>query len=150
MTSTTMPVESEPLSFEMAGPAPGEDVTIELPAPNFLALESSASASDRRDKTRSVLRVKARICVDKDELLDAHTIDLSPSGLAVTSTRPLNVDQECTVELGISVPEIAQPPTLRACVRYCAQLADNQFRIGLKFTAMSVEAAELIVAVLDL
>jgi hypothetical protein len=143
-----MPVESEPFTLEMAGPPPGEDVTLELPAPNFGALESESS--DRRVKSRSVLRVQARICVDGDEPLDAHTIDLSCTGLAITSTRPLNVDQECTVELGVSVPEIAQPPALRASVRYCAQLRDDQFRIGLKFTAMSVEAAELIVAVLDL
>jgi hypothetical protein len=39
---------------------------------------------------------------------------------------------------------------LRASVCYCAQLGEEEFRIGMKFTAVSIEAAELIVAVLGL
>ncbi|HVY80319.1 MAG TPA: hypothetical protein VG994_05000 [Steroidobacteraceae bacterium] len=54
------------------------------------------------------------------------------------------------MELGISVPELAPPPPLRASVRYCARLREDQYRIGMKFTAVSVEAAELLVAVLGL
>ena len=108
-----------------------------------------ASPAERRISDRSSLRVQARIVIDGDAI-EADTVDLSPHGVAVTSTRPLNIDQECSVELGISVAALAVPPQLRASVRYCAQLAEGRFRIGMKFTAVSIEAAELIVEALEL
>jgi hypothetical protein len=104
---------------------------------------------DRRARERAVLRVQARILVDS-EAVEADTVDLSPHGVAVTSTRPLNIDQECRIELGITVASLAAPPMLRASVRYCAQLAEGRFRIGMKFTTVSIEAAELIVEALGL
>lgn len=129
-------VDGGPFSFEL--PAPEQVVSFEL------------TQSDRRERPRHVIRVQARIIPEGDEPLDAHTVDLSPHGLAITSARPLNVEQTCSVELGISVPEPAHPPSLRASVRYCARLGDGQFRIGMKFTTVSIEAAEAIVAALDL
>jgi hypothetical protein len=107
------------------------------------------SAADRRGRARSVLRVQARILIE-NEAIEVDTVDLSPHGVAVTSTRPLNIDQECSVELGISVAALATPPKLRASVRYCARLAEDRFRVGMKFTAVSIEAAELIVDALAL
>ncbi len=154
MTSTTLPADSEPLSFEVPppsfdAPSPDDSMTFELPCPEA-AFSFEVPAPERREKAREVIRVLARIRVGDEPPLDVHTIDLSAHGIAITSTRPLNVDQECDVELGISAPEIARPPALRASVRYCARLRDDQYRIGMKFTTVSVEAAELIVAVLGL
>jgi hypothetical protein len=105
--------------------------------------------AERRVRERSSLRVQARIVVD-GEAIEADTADLSPHGVAVTTTRQLNIDQECNIELGVSVAALAVPPSLRASVRYCAQLAEGRFRIGMKFTAVSIEAAELIVNALEL
>ena len=109
----------------------------------------SPPAAERRMRDRSVLRVQARILVD-GEAIEVDTTDLSPHGVAVTSLRQLNIDQECSIELGISVTALATPPMLRASVRYCAQLAEGRFKIGMKFTAVSIEAAELIVNALEL
>lgn len=171
--------DSEPVSFDVPSPAhpfeatiDDDAITVEVPAPVFprdpppqqheiVSFELQPADEDlsfelprpdeRRVKRREVIRVQARITYAADEPpLDAHTIDLSAHGVAITANRPLNVGHECVVELGVSVPEIATPPTLRACVRYCAQLSEKQFRIGMKFTAVSIEAAELIVAVLEL
>jgi PilZ domain-containing protein len=129
MTGDASPSEREVYEFQYTPPAEAE------------------AASDRRIGERSSLRVQARILVD-DEAIDANTVDLSAHGLAVTSTRQLNIDQECSVELGISVASLASPPMLRASVRYCAQLGEGRFRIGMKFTAVSIEAAELLVGAL--
>ena len=106
------------------------------------------AAVDRRLSPRRVIQVQARVRVEGDEPLDAQTVDLSHHGVSITSPHQLNVGQECIVELGISVPEIASPPALRASVRYCSRMREGEFRIGLKFTSVSIEAAELIVAVL--
>jgi hypothetical protein len=152
-------------------------ITVEIPAPVFepdpptqeiLALELSSQEigtvevrgdedlsvelplAERRGNAREVLRVEARIRIDGEPPLEANTIDLSSHGVAITATRPLNVGCECIVELGVSASEIATPPALRASVRYCARLREDRFRIGMKFTAVSIEAAELIVAVLGL
>jgi len=106
------------------------------------------SAADRRQSPRKVMQVLARVSVEGVEPLDAQTADLSHHGVSITSPLQLNVGQECIVELGVSVPEIASPPALRAAVRYCSRMREGEFRIGLQFTSVSIEAAELIVAVL--
>ena len=148
MTSATSPADSEPVSFELPPPAPPEIISCELSLPEDSTFE--LETCERRTAPREVIRVRARVSPDGEPPLDVNTVDLSSHGLAITSTQPLNVNQECNVELGISVPEIANPPALRASVRYCARLREDQFRIGMRFTAVSVEAAELIVAVLEL
>jgi PilZ domain len=104
--------------------------------------------ADRRQSPRKVMQVQARVLLEADAPLQAQTVDLSHHGVSVTSPRQLNVGQECTVELGVSVPEIASPPVLRAGVCYCSRMREGEFRIGMKFTEVSIEAAELIVAVL--
>ncbi len=104
--------------------------------------------ADRRDRQRQLLRVDARICVDGESQLEAHTIDLSHHGVSVTSPRYLNEGIGCAIELGGNASALAAPPALRAEVRYCTQLCDGQFRIGMRFTSVSIEAAELILAVL--
>jgi hypothetical protein len=104
---------------------------------------------ERRSSPRKVMvGVRARITVEGDIPLDADTLDLSNGGVSLTSGTPLNLGQECLVELGISVPEIASPPVLRAGVRYCARMRDGRYRIGMKFTFVSIEAAELLASVL--
>jgi hypothetical protein len=155
MTPASSTAESEPFTFEVPPPGPysfeaPSMETFSFEAPSMDSFSFERAPSERREKAREVIRVQARLRIDGDPPLDVHTVDLSAHGLAVTSTRPLNVGLECNVELGISVPEIARPPELRASIRYCARLRDDQFRIGMRFTTVSVEAAELIVAVLGL
>jgi c-di-GMP-binding flagellar brake protein YcgR len=148
MNGAVTPADAEALSCE--APAPGEeDFTIELRRPDEL-LSFELTQVDRREKPRHAIRVQVRISPEGDAPLEAHTADLSAHGLAITSGRPLNVEQECSVELGISAAEMASPASLRASVRYCARLRDDEFRIGMKFTAVSIEAAEAIVVALGL
>jgi c-di-GMP-binding flagellar brake protein YcgR len=118
------------------------------PLVNIRAASVEQSASDRRTSARRVMRVQARISIPGEAPLDVHTVDLSLGGVSVTSSQQLSQGLECIVELGISAPEIAPAPALRARVRYCARLPDSQYRIGFKFSSVSIEAAELIVAVL--
>lgn len=103
---------------------------------------------DRRGASRKVLRIQARIVPQGEPPLCVQTLDLSPAGVSITTAEPMSVGLECAVELGISIPALAAPPGLRARVRYCAQLGPGQYRIGMKFTWVSIEAAELLAAVL--
>jgi hypothetical protein len=142
-----------PPSDRLPGDRLAEDRLPEIQLPEIELSEMQRSGSrlpeERRDRERSVLRVQARILVD-NEAIEADTMDLSPHGVAVTATRPLNIDQECSIELGITIASLVAPPMLRASVRYCAQLTEGRFRIGMKFTTVSIEAAELIVEALEL
>jgi c-di-GMP-binding flagellar brake protein YcgR len=122
--------------------SPGE------PLVNIRAASIKQSGSNRRTSERRVMRVQARISIPGDAPLDVHTVDLSLGGVSITSLHPLSHGLECIVELGISAPDLAAPPALRARVRYCARMRDSQYRIGFKFSSVSIEAAELIVAVL--
>jgi c-di-GMP-binding flagellar brake protein YcgR len=115
---------------------------------NTVAAPAGRIRPDRRAGARKVMRVQARISIPGEAPLDVHTADLSLGGVSVTSVQQLALEQECVVELGISVPELASPPALRARVRYCGRLPNGQFRIGFQFSSVSIEAAELIVAVL--
>jgi c-di-GMP-binding flagellar brake protein YcgR len=122
--------------------SPGESLV------NIPAASVEQTGSDRRTSARKVMRVQARISIPGDAPLDVHTVDLSFGGVSITSSQPLNEGLECSVELGISAPDIAPTPALRARVQYCGRLRDGQYRIGLKFSSVSIEAAELMVAVL--
>jgi PilZ domain len=114
----------------------------------FQVESEDVAVVDRRASPRKVIQVRARVTVEGEALLDADTIDLSHLGVGITSKYPLNLGQECIIELGVGVP-IASPPVLRAEVRYCARLKEGEFRIGLQFSFVSIEAAELIVAALS-
>jgi hypothetical protein len=103
--------------------------------------------ADRRLGPRKVINVRARISVSGDAPLDAQTADLSHHGVSINSLQQLNVGAECIIELGVSVPEMGDPPSLRAVVRYCAPVRAGTFRIGMEFTKVSIEAAELLAAV---
>ena len=105
--------------------------------------------SERRVDSRKAIRVRARITLEGEVLFQADTIDLSQGGLSITSKQPLNLEQTCNVELAADVPGIAKPPVLQAAVVYCARLSEGEYRIGLRFTFVSVEAEALIVAALS-
>jgi hypothetical protein len=104
---------------------------------------------ERRATSRKAIRVRARITLEGEVLFLADTVDLSQGGLSITSKQPLNLEQKCNVELGTDVPGIAKPPVLQAAVVYCARLREDEYRIGLRFTFVSVEAEALIIAVLS-
>ena len=104
---------------------------------------------ERRASSRKAIRVRARITLEEEVLFLADTIDLSQGGLSITSKQPLNLEQKCNVELTTGVPEIAKPPVLQAEVVYCARLREGEYRIGLRFTFVSVESEALITAVLS-
>jgi hypothetical protein len=104
---------------------------------------------ERRANSRKAIRVCARITLEGEILFLADTVDLSHGGLSITSKQPLNLEQKCNVELGTGVPGIAKPPALQAAVVYCARLHEGAYRIGLRFTFVSVEAEALINAVLS-
>jgi hypothetical protein len=104
---------------------------------------------ERRANSRKAIRVCARITLEGEILFRADTIDLSLGGLSITSKQPLNLEQKCNVELATGVPGIAKPPVLQAAVVYCARVGDGEYRIGMRFTFVSVEAEALIVAALS-
>jgi hypothetical protein len=101
------------------------------PLVNIRAAAIEQTGSDRRISERRVMRVQARISIPGEAPLEVHTVDLSLGGVSITSLHPLSQGLECIVELGI-----------------CARMRDSQYRIGFKFSTVSIEAAELIVAVL--
>jgi c-di-GMP-binding flagellar brake protein YcgR len=104
---------------------------------------------ERRANSRKAIRVRARITLEGEVLFLADTVDLSQGGLSITSKQPLNLEQKCNVEFATDVPGIAKPPVLQAEVVYCARLREDEYRIGLRFTFVSVEAEALIIAVLS-
>lgn len=112
------------------------------------AKSPSFAASERRAAPRKAISVRARVVVEGAAALDVDTIDLSHGGVCITSRQPLNLELSCIIEIAIGVPELGSPPLLRAAVCYCARLKSGKYRIGLKFTHVSIEAAELIVAAL--
>lgn len=104
---------------------------------------------ERRATSRKAIRVRARITLEGEILFLADTIDLSHGGLSITSKQPLNLEQRCNVELATGVPGVAKPPVVQAEVVYCARWREGEYRIGLRFTFVSVDAEALINAVLN-
>jgi len=123
MTQVVQPIEDAAFSFEWTG-------------------------ADRRESPRKVLRVRARVGLPDETMVDARTVDLSSGGLSLTSSLQLKPDQECFVELELGAFGIESTPPIRTRVCYCVPFRASDFRTGVQFLQIDAAIAALIAAAL--
>jgi c-di-GMP-binding flagellar brake protein YcgR len=109
---------------------------------------TEGTGAERRAKARKTIRARTWLHVGRGNPLEASTVDLSYGGLCVTSNQPLSPGQECQVELDVHVPSDAPRRVLPSRVCHCAALRTGEYRIGLRFTSLAMEDAQLILAML--
>ena len=100
-------------------------------------------AAERRRQPRTSIRIRATVLLPDDELLYAHTIDVSSGGVCLSVPRQLAVDDEVRLNLQLEAVGTRQNLLLIARVCYCMRHEEG-FRAGLQFVQVSPENAMLL------
>jgi hypothetical protein len=87
---------------------------------------------ERRRTKRSALRMRADVTLPGDLTLEAHTIDISLSGLSCRVPYELDSGQSCTIELDFKRFGGGRVE-VQTIVRSCRQNSDGKFEAGLEF-----------------
>jgi c-di-GMP-binding flagellar brake protein YcgR len=106
--------------------------------------EARARAEDRRISPRKVVSLRARVVLPDNTTLDGQAVDLSRTGIGLSSPRMLQPGQECKllVDLSACGEEIELNIGGRVC--YCREQAAGKYRAGLHFVGLDAYAARLI------
>lgn len=100
--------------------------------------------AERRTDHRRPLRTPVTIVAPGKGAREGKTLDLSLSGLSVVVREPLAAHDQCALRFFLSVAGKRCPVEARATVVYCVCSGVDGFRLGLRFGAVSNEAAALI------
>lgn len=98
---------------------------------------------DRRKQARSSVRLRATVLLPDDQLLYAHTIDLSVGGACLSVPVQLLVDDECRLGLELEAVGTKHNVLLISRVCYCSPQGDG-FRVGVQFLQVDPKDAALV------
>lgn len=104
---------------------------------------SSNNFSERRRHPRTSIRLSATVLLPDDELLYAHTIDVSRGGACLSVPKQLLVDDEVRLGLQFEAVGVKRSMLLIARVCYCLPHGDT-FRAGVQFVQVSDSDAALL------
>jgi hypothetical protein len=103
--------------------------------------------ANRRRTVRKVMRFKALVLLPDDQLLEAHTIDLSLGGACLSVPTPLVVGEECRMQMEFTACGASRSVLLVSQVCYRTQL-DNGFRIGVRFVQLDADTSDFLMTLL--
>jgi hypothetical protein len=106
--------------------------------------ELSNQDSERRIATRKVVQMLARVQLPDGTVLDGHSTDISQTGIGLFSPRMLHADEECTLQIDLSVCGMNMELRLAGKVCYCQPQGEGRFRAGMRFVGMDTNAAHLL------
>jgi c-di-GMP-binding flagellar brake protein YcgR len=105
--------------------------------------QSNDAGQERRRRPRTSIRLSATVLLPDDELLYAHTIDLSSGGVCLSVPKQLQLEDE--VRLGLKFEAVGVKHSLLLISRVCYCLPDaKEFRAGLQFVQISAEDSTLL------
>lgn len=99
---------------------------------------------ERRVERRRPLRAPVTIAVAGKGMHEGKTLDLSLSGLSVLVREPLAANDQCALRFMVPVGTKRCQVEARATVMYCVCSGMDGFRVGIRFGAVSNDAASLI------
>jgi hypothetical protein len=108
-----------------------------------IATVADDQIAERRRARRKTIRLQALVLLPDDELLTAHTIDLSIGGACLFVSSAFSIGEECRVQMQFQACGASKSVLLIGEVCYCTQ-ASAGFRIGLRFVQLGTETAEFI------
>lgn len=109
---------------------------------------SDADWANRRRTARKIVRFKALVLLPDDQLLEAHTIDLSMGGACLSVPTPLVVGEECRMQLEISACGASRSVLLISEVCYRTQI-DDGYRIGVRFVQLDGDTESFLMTLLQ-
>ena len=104
---------------------------------------NEASGIERRRQPRTSIQLRATVLLPDDQLLMAHTIDLSNGGACLSVPAQLIADDEVRLALQFEAVGIKHNLLLIARVCYCSAQGPA-FRAGVQFVQVAQEDAALL------
>jgi c-di-GMP-binding flagellar brake protein YcgR len=106
--------------------------------------ELAEQASERRIATRKVVSLLAKVQLPDGTVLHGHSTDISQTGIGLFSPRMLYPEEQCTLQIDLSVCGMNMELRLAGRVCYCHPQGEGKFRAGMRFVGMDAEAAQLL------
>ena len=107
-------------------------------------LELAKLERERRVATRKVVSMIAKVQLPDGTVLHGHSTDISQTGIGLFSPRMLEAEEECTLQIDLSVCGMEMELRLVGRVCYCHPQGDNKFRAGMRFVGLDPDAAQLL------
>lgn len=104
---------------------------------------SEAEWENRRRSARRSLRFKALVLLPDDQLLEAHTIDISLGGACLSVPTPLIVGEECRMQMEFTACGETRSVLLISEVCYRTEV-DGAFRIGVRFVGLDEDTSRFL------
>jgi c-di-GMP-binding flagellar brake protein YcgR len=100
--------------------------------------------SERRIAARKVVNLVAKVQLPDGTVLHGHSADISQTGIGLVSPCMLHPDEQCSLQIDLSVCGMNLELNLAGKVCYCHPSAEGKFRAGMRFVAMDANAAQLL------
>jgi len=107
-------------------------------------LELAKLERERRIATRKVVSMRAKVQLPDGSVLHGHSTDISQTGIGLFSPRMLHPEDECSLQIDLSVCGMEMELRLLGRVCYCHQQGDGKFRAGMRFVGLDAKAAQLL------
>jgi c-di-GMP-binding flagellar brake protein YcgR len=102
-------------------------------------IDVDVAQSNRRAATRITLAVTGKIELAGGAMVDVRSVDLSGSGIGVTSITELTPGQQCNVSIDMSVCGSDFKLEMKGRVCYSRKSPAGGYRSGLQFVQMTQE-----------
>jgi hypothetical protein len=100
--------------------------------------------SERRIATRKVVNLLAKVQLPDGTVLNGHSADISQTGIGLFSPRMLQAEEECTLQIDLSVCGADLELRLAGRVCYCYPQGEGKFRAGMRFVGLDANTAHLL------
>ena len=107
-------------------------------------LELAKLERERRIAARKVVSLMAQVQLPDGTVLHGHSTDISQTGIGLFSPRMLEPEEECTLQIDLSVCGMEMELRLVGRVCYCHPQGDRKFRAGMRFVGLDANAADLL------
>ena len=107
-------------------------------------LELAKLERERRVAARKVVSLIAKVQLPDGTVLHGHSTDISQTGIGLFSPRMLESEEECTLQIDLSVCGMEMELRLVGRVCYCHAQGDRRFRAGMRFVGLDANAKQLL------
>lgn len=101
---------------------------------------------EQRRATRKIMRLTAQIALPDGVLLEGQTADISREGIGFFSPDRLEIGRDCTLTIDIAACGADAQLRLVGRVCHCSKVAEDRFRVGMKFIRMDEQTAAVLCA----
>lgn len=105
-----------------------------------------AGLREQRRAPRRVLRLTARIALPDGVVLTGRTADISREGIGFFSPQSVSPGNDCALDIDLEACGTRVELHLLGRVCHCSKVAEDSYRVGMKFIRMDESTAAVLCA----